>query len=120
MSQADEVHLDQLRAEPFVIFPRHVGPGLYDSILSLCSGAGFVPQVTQEVEQMAGIVGLVGAGLGVSLVPESIRLIQAPGVVYRPLRPTTMVELGLARRRNDPSSLLAAFLAVAGLRDSLQ
>lgn len=79
------VPLAALSEEPFVHFPRQVAPGLYDRILSLCQDAGFHPRVVQEAHEWLTIVGLVEAGMGVSLVPESFRKLKWGKVVYRPL-----------------------------------
>jgi len=79
------IPLDLLAEEPFVHFPRPVAPGLYDLILALCQGAGFKPRVVQEAQEWLTIVGLVEAGMGVSLVPESFRKLRWGKVVYLPL-----------------------------------
>jgi DNA-binding transcriptional LysR family regulator len=79
------IPLPELAEEPFVHFPRHVAPGLYDRILTLCQDAGFHPRVVQEAHEWLTIVGLVEAGMGVSLVPESFRKLKWGKVVYRPL-----------------------------------
>jgi DNA-binding transcriptional LysR family regulator len=77
-----------LAGEPFVIFPRRTGPGLYDGILALCQGAGFSPRVVQEAEQMQTIVSLVAAEVGVALVPASIARSWRDGVAYLELEGT--------------------------------
>jgi len=75
-----------LADEAFVMYPREIGTGVYDQIMSLCRRAGFAPRVVQEARAVATIVGLVAAGLGVALVPEALRSIGINGVAYRPLR----------------------------------
>ncbi len=108
------VPLAALAREPFVLFPRPLGPGLYDQIMALCRQAGFAPRVTQEAQQMQTITRLVGAGIGVALVPGSVQNLRGFGVAYRPLADTTAaVEMALAWRRDDPSEVLRGFLAVA-------
>lgn len=77
-----------LADEPFVIFPRRTGPGLYDTILGLCQRAGFSPRVVQEAEQMQTIVSLVAAEVGVALVPASIARSLRDGVAYLELEAT--------------------------------
>lgn len=59
--------------EPFVLFPREVAPGLHARIHTLCREAGFVPRVVQESLEIATTVSLVAAGVGVTIVPASIR-----------------------------------------------
>lgn len=68
-----------------ILFPRRIGPALYDSIISFCQQAGFSPLVIQEAFPQQTILGLVAAGLGVSLIHASVRCIQQRGVVTRPL-----------------------------------
>ncbi|ARP86868.1 LysR family transcriptional regulator [Bordetella genomosp. 9] len=85
-----------LRDEPFVLFPRPVGSGLYDAIYAACLRAGFRPRIGQEAPQMASIVSLVAAGFGISLVPESLRHVHSEGIRYVPLRgdaPRALLEL---------------------------
>lgn len=80
--------LNDVLAEPLVIFPRRIVPSLFDAIFALYHAAGRLPQVTQEAIQMQTIVNLVSAGLGVAWVPQSVRQFQRPGVVYRGIRAT--------------------------------
>lgn len=81
-----KVNLEEVAVEPFVLFPREVAPTLYDQVMSVCREAGFTPHVTQEASVWLTIVGLVEAGLGVSLVPLSFRKLGWGGVRYRLLQ----------------------------------
>ncbi len=63
-----------------------MAPGLYDDVVSFCRSAGFSPRVEQEAVQMQTIISLVSAGLGVALIPASMRNLGRTGVVYRRLR----------------------------------
>ncbi|MEZ2278761.1 MAG: LysR substrate-binding domain-containing protein [Microcoleus sp.] len=51
-----QVELRQLSAEPFILFPRSLAPGLYDRIISFCQQAGFSPIAAQEAIQMQTIL----------------------------------------------------------------
>ncbi|MEO7887276.1 MAG: LysR family transcriptional regulator [Polaromonas sp.] len=77
--------LDDLLAQPLVIFPRRIVPSLYDAIFAMYHAAGHLPRVAQEAIQMQTIVNLASAGLGVAWVPDSVRQFQRHGVVYREL-----------------------------------
>ncbi|MFM2485969.1 LysR family transcriptional regulator [Celerinatantimonas yamalensis] len=77
--------LGELAQEPFVLYRRPSGPGLYDSILAACYQAGFSPEIVQEAPRLTTMMSLVAAGLGVSIVPQSLKRLEAIGVVYRPL-----------------------------------
>ncbi len=63
---------------------------------------------------MQTIVSLVAAGMGVALVPASLRSMRRAGVVYRALAERSpAVEIGLAWRAIDRSPAVQAFVAVA-------
>ncbi|MFP5393598.1 MAG: LysR substrate-binding domain-containing protein, partial [Gammaproteobacteria bacterium] len=98
-------------ALPLIIFPRPFAPSLHDSILACFRSAGLTPAIGQEAIQMQTIVGLVSAGMGLALVPQSVSNLMRPGVEYRALRDTTPhVETGLAWRRDNASPVLRGFL----------
>ena len=106
--------LASLAGRPFVIFPRSAATGLYDAIIEFCRQAGFTPRIAQEAIQMQTIVSLVSAGLGVALVPASLRHMRRRGVVYRPLRQDSpLLTVLLAWRSASRSACLAQFVATA-------
>ena len=81
------------------IFPRRLAPGFYDIIMGCYGAAGLTPRIGQEAIQMQTIVSLVSAGMGVALVPQSLRNLRRTGVVYRPLSESVpAIETGLVRR----------------------
>ncbi len=91
------ISLSSLRDEVFVLYPRQLGPGTYDQLITLCDRAGFTIQVVQEAVEMQTITGLVAAGLGISLVPASTQHLRKAQVVYRPLQEqAATVDLALA------------------------
>ncbi|KND60451.1 Transcriptional regulator [Candidatus Burkholderia verschuerenii] len=107
------VDLHDLAAAPLVVFPRHLAPGLYDIIMGCYGAAGLTPRIGQEAIQMQTIVSLVSAGMGVALVPESLRHLRRTGVVYRPLLGAgPAVETGLVWRRAEVSPVLAGFIEI--------
>lgn len=106
--------LRSLAQESFVLFPRDLGPGLYDQIVSFCHQAHFSPTVAQEAIQMQTIIGLVSAGMGIALVPASLQNLQRVGVVYKSLQePTPQVETAMLWRDDADSPVLDQFLQVA-------
>ena len=77
--------LAALAAETFILYRRPLGPGLYDAIIAACQRAGYSPNIGQEAPRMLATLSLVAAGLGVTLVPQSMRRLRVHGVAYRPL-----------------------------------
>ena len=108
-----ELALRALANESFILVSRHLEPGYYDQCISLFQQAGFSPKVIQKPSQKQTILGLVSAGMGVSLAPASIRNIRRTGVVYTTLNaPISEVELAAVWRQDEPSPILQKFLEV--------
>ena len=104
--------LGRLANDPFVL----IGPpgtGLYDETVAACRAAGFNPRIGQLAPRITSTLGLVAAGLGVALVPESLQTMKMDGVVYRRLKGAGQPKafLGLASRKGDRSPVLLHFLA---------
>ncbi|MEX0730217.1 MAG: LysR substrate-binding domain-containing protein [Aquisalimonadaceae bacterium] len=71
-------------------------------------------RIVQEVADMHTLLGLVGAGLGVSVVPASLQSIRINQVVYRPFtRRTPSTIMQLAWHKGSASQTLPAFVAAA-------
>jgi DNA-binding transcriptional LysR family regulator len=116
LASEERVELRALAEEPFILPANYQKmPGLYGQVTAACRLAGFVPDTVQkDVWLMQTIVGLVAGGMGVALVPASLRNLHRRGVVYKPVRglsPT--VALGVIWRAEDPSPVLSSFLKVA-------
>lgn len=109
------VGLAELKERPWIEFPQNEGPGLYSVITQACAAAGFVPRVAQRAVQMETIVSLVGAGLGVALVPQVFCDPARSGVVFRNIEgPGAPIEyaLGLACRTSGHAPVLTNFIAI--------
>ncbi|HAT29496.1 MAG TPA: LysR family transcriptional regulator, partial [Janthinobacterium sp.] len=97
-----QVAIRDLDGQPFVMYPKDAGTGIYPQIFRLCAAAGFVPRVAQEAGEASTIIGLVAAGCGISVLPASFDHIHMDGVCYRPLAdPTASTTLLLAQRKGE-------------------
>jgi len=113
LATATTISLGSLADEAFILFPRHLGPGLYDHIVTFCQQANFSPKVMQEAIQMQTIIGLVSAQMGVALVPASLQHLPRAGVIYKPLQEATpQVETALVWRSDHALAVLREFLQV--------
>ncbi|WP_136418412.1 LysR substrate-binding domain-containing protein [Herbaspirillum sp. ST 5-3] len=105
------VNLKAVADMPLIIFPRRIAPAFHDAIVGCFRDAGLTPHIGQEAIQMQTIVGLVSAGMGIALVPQSVSNLKRPGVEYKPLSGKTVtIETGLAWRRDNMSPVLRTFL----------
>jgi DNA-binding transcriptional LysR family regulator len=109
--------MSALAGEAFVMVPREIAPGLYDTVAALAARAGFSLNVPQEAIQMQTVVSLVSSGLGAAIVPGSLANLGRRGVVYRELADAhPKLDLWLAWRRGGSASAGAsgrAFIAQA-------
>lgn len=119
LASKPRVSLRELAREPFVFFDPHVGTGLYDDILGLMRRYDLTPAITQEVGEAMTIIGLVAAGLGVSILPASFRRVQLLEMCWLPIEEQDAVsemwlvwskhhEQGQAARRFRESLLASA------------
>lgn len=106
------LRLAEVAADSFVSQPRELAATLYDRLVKLATQASFRPAITQHAQQINGLLTLVAAGLGLALVPASMRTVRMAGVSYVPLEdPDAFLVLAVASRADDVSPALQQFLA---------
>lgn len=97
-----EIDLNMAKNEPFISF-KNVNE-LQTIITELCKSAGFTPDVVFEGEDIGTVSGLVGAKLGVSLVPD-IQIIDKIKVkLIRVKQPICKREIGIAWLKDSYTS----------------
>ncbi|PXY38033.1 LysR family transcriptional regulator [Prauserella flavalba] len=95
--------LADLAEEPWVGNEWPPGP-CRDIMLQACGAAGFAPNFVVESEDYATAQGFVGAGLGVSLIPELALGAPHPAVVVRKVRrpsPVRVIYAAVAAHARD-------------------
>jgi DNA-binding transcriptional LysR family regulator len=99
---------------PLLIFPRRSAPAFYDLVTGYFTAHGGEARIVQEAIQMQTIISLVSAGMGIALVPASLRSLARTGVRYVSLRgETPSLESGIVWRCSDSTPTLERFLKVA-------
>lgn len=107
------LHLEEVATESFITQPREVAATLHDRLIKLANKAGFQPQIRQHAQQMNGMLAMVAAGLGLAMVPATMRAVRLAGLSYVPLEdPEAYMLLAVASRADDDSPVLAQFVAV--------
>ncbi|MCJ0979425.1 LysR family transcriptional regulator [Rhodococcus sp. ARC_M12] len=87
-----------------------------EAVVTSCRAAGFSPRREHEAPDTSVLLALVAAGLGVAMVPESVRALQLTGVVFRDIAGASTIDLALAWCRDRPSALVDAL--VGALEDA--
>jgi DNA-binding transcriptional LysR family regulator len=107
------VRVADLQTDSLISFSSRTSPSRYDMVVSACRRAGFAPRLLHGTDRIQTNLALIAAGLGVTLLPASIRNLQRAGVVYRRLKPPVPhVVMALAHVRDQASPTVAAFVHV--------
>ena len=114
MAGQEAVPLSALNGDIFIT-PRHPPEvSFHRHTTAACQAAGFFPRLGPQGRDFVTIASMVAVGLGVALVPQSLRCIQVPGLRYKAIAgEPVLAELAAAYRRNEPSPVARAFAAHA-------
>ena len=82
-------------------------------LIQCCINAGFQPTIFQEAAEPQTLLAMVGAGLGVALMPETTSRIGWPGVVFVPIRHNApSANLYISYTSQDDAPVVRAFLKI--------
>ena len=118
LAGSKKLKVGQLAKEAFLALEDTGDAGLGSSLQRLCREAGFEPNIILRLSEVATMVSMVGAGHGVSIVPDLVSQLHLPGVKYLPfvgIEPYS--ELILVHRRYERSPAVKALLA--SIREAL-
>ena len=111
-ANGEKISINALLNERFVLFQREMGTALNASIYTLFKKYNALPEVAIEVTSMSAMLGLVGAGMGVSIVPETVLQAQLSPVKVCPLHEVSAkIELHAVTRR-EASPVAQNFLRI--------
>ena len=107
LAEEESITLDQLKEDKFILFSK--GYSLRPIVWQACLEAGFSPEIAFEGEETDTIRGLVGAGMGVSLLPEMAFFQSNPlqPARVRVTEPRKTRTIGLIHRSDNKLPLLA-------------
>jgi DNA-binding transcriptional LysR family regulator len=105
------IAMADLRAEDFVMYA-DPHSAVNEAVTRSCRKAGFAPHREHTAPGTAVLLALVSAGLGIALVPGSVRAAPLAGVVFRDVVDSASVELCLAWRATDQSRAVRSVLDV--------
>lgn len=105
------VAMADVRGEPFIVYSS-TESAVNDAVMRSCRRAGFVPDRAHSAPGTAVLLALVAAGLGVAILPDSVRSLPLDGVVFRDLLDAGTIDLALAWRRGADSPVVDAAVSV--------
>jgi DNA-binding transcriptional LysR family regulator len=108
------VTLPMFDGQPFVIYRRPDGPGLFNDILNAFDEAGISIRIVDEVHRLIAALNLVAAGRGLTIVPASVGVLHKTAIVYRPIARRALPPLPffLAHRKDNNLALVENFIRV--------
>lgn len=115
LARHESISVADLRGQTFIA-PQFINEseGFAEVLARLAETAGFSAREAYRVNDFVTATSLAAAGYGIVVLPESNRLLNQPGVAFRPLRDfKESVHMALAYRERENSPAVRAFLAVA-------
>jgi DNA-binding transcriptional LysR family regulator len=107
------VSLAELADQPFVLYPGNPRPSYADHVLGLFASHGLQIKVVQWTNELQTAIGLIAAGIGITLVPESVRILHRDDIGYASLEEANATSpIILSHRAGDVSVSLQHCLAL--------
>ena len=100
----------QLAHERLVLFPREMMPGFVGQVWDMLRTYTVELNVVQEAIHHETVVGLVSAGVGISILPASVSRVQTPDIVILPIDGAPSTSLMVATRAGEDSVVVTEFL----------
>jgi DNA-binding transcriptional LysR family regulator len=116
LAARESVKIEMLAAEQFISYPPPEGPSFEGLFVAACQRAGFYPRIVQHAAQMLTKLSFVSSGLGVTLIPGSMRTVRVPNVVYLDIdegKNPLGYALALAAQTKAANPAITAFVATA-------
>ena len=114
LAQRRQLQVAQLADEALITAPADVVPTLREAIDACFAREGLRPQIRLEVQLQQSIVSLVGEGLGIALVPASLRRLGVPGVAFVALKDAPRVQQVVFWRQGNLNPALPHLIACVG------
>lgn len=110
-----KIQLKDLKNEPFIFYQQINGSGIKEKLIADFNKAGFEPNVVETVYRIISALQLVASGIGISIVPKSMNVIQNKIVEYRDFHPENQmtVPLNIAFRKNTQKLPIVNFITLA-------
>ncbi|MFS0757803.1 LysR family transcriptional regulator [Noviherbaspirillum sp. 1P10PC] len=107
------LYLRELVNDKMIVFPKAPRPSFADQILAAFHDRGLEPADTLEVRELQVALGLVAAGMGVTVVPKSVLGLRRNDVCYKEMdEPRLSSPIIMSLRALDKSEDLKSMLAL--------
>ncbi|UOO80914.1 LysR family transcriptional regulator [Uruburuella testudinis] len=109
----EALNLADVVDEPLIIFPNKPRPSFADQVLSIFADRSLKPERIIEVRELQIALGLVAAGEGISIVPNSLYGMLRNDIHFMPLNdPNAVSPIIMSMRQHDHSENLHKLLEI--------
>ena len=113
LAKSEAVRLLNCASEPMILFSKRESPLFHSRIIAMCELAGFTPRAVQNAIHIHTVVGLVGAGIGIAIVPDTARNLRPKSVRFLEIiDKTEPVHVALAWHKGKDSPAIRSFRQV--------
>ena len=114
LAASEAIDLGDLNDQPFIMYSPGQGRYFYSLVNGLFVSSGVTPRFIQHLDQVLTVIGLVRAGMGISIVPASVSRFHFDDVVFRPIGKRDVVAEGrMVWRVDHQNPALDTFLRFA-------
>ncbi|WP_395607219.1 LysR family transcriptional regulator [Pseudomonas sp. B22129] len=110
LAAQEQISPEALNGQRWVSLAQSINPAARQRFLEHCASSGFAPDIQAEANDLLGVMRMVAAGLGITVIQASLRDCMAGKVVFREL-PWFAVRIDIHAiwRKDDPKPLIAGF-----------
>lgn len=81
---SEKLDFSRLNGERFIAVSESDGPALYNEVMKACRSRNYIPNICYKFDRAEAVMLAVGAGLGISIIPEAIsKVFYSENVVFR-------------------------------------
>jgi DNA-binding transcriptional LysR family regulator len=114
LAKRDTVALSELNNQPFIMYSPYDGKYFNNLIDSMFVSRKIVPKYVQYLEKVFTVVGLVRAGIGLSIVPASVSQYHIDDIVFKPIDQINVIpEIKMVWREDHRNPALETFCRFA-------
>lgn len=113
LADKPQVTVNDFQHEGMIIAERRTRPHSHELTMSLFRQAGLTPHIAQFAEEKQTILSMVGAGLGIAIVPASYKDMNSDSVRFIPLALPPEIKglpLSMAWQKGSADSLVSALI----------
>ncbi|MBO6675608.1 MAG: LysR family transcriptional regulator [Rhizobiales bacterium] len=113
LASATNVSWCEIANEAFLVSSSKAGPDIHDLIIRGVSTVGRTARIVRQHLSKEGILGLVGLGLGISILTEEIEAARYPDMAFVPISDCEPVPFSLGWRPENDNPALRRFISLA-------